>query len=87
MDATRLKDRFGKKVTFWGGACSTQTTLPFGSPEDVEREVAERIRVLAPEGGFVFSAEQTIQDEVPVENTIALYEAASKYGNYPIRNE
>ena len=84
MDAARLKANFGDRVTFWGGACDTQTTLPFGMPDDVRRQVAERLDQLAPGGGFVFSAEQTIQDEVPVENILAFFQAAHEFGRYPI---
>lgn len=87
MDMNKLKNEYGSRLTFWGGACNTQTTLPHGSVEDVKSEVEERIRVFAPGGGYVFSAEQTIQADVPVENIITLYQSALKYGKYPIKNE
>ena len=41
MDPQTLKDRFGDKITFWGGGIDTQKTLPFGTPDDVRREAAE----------------------------------------------
>ena len=37
-----LKREFGRDIAFYG-AVSTQSTLPFGTPEDVRREVRERI--------------------------------------------
>jgi uroporphyrinogen decarboxylase len=84
MDPTRLKERFGSRVTFWGGGCDTQHTLAHGTPESIRAEVRERIRILAPGGGYVFAAEQTIQADVPPENVEAMYDAASEFGRYPI---
>jgi uroporphyrinogen decarboxylase len=84
MDPRRLKERFGDRVTFWGGGCDTQRTLPRETPEIIRSEVRERIKVLAPGGGYVFAAEQTIQSDVPPENVVAMYDAAREYGKYPI---
>ena len=39
MDPQQLKDRFGDKITFWGGGVDTQKTLPFGTPEQIREEV------------------------------------------------
>ena len=84
MDATQLKERYGGRVTFWGGGSDTQHLLPHGSTEEVRAQVRERIGTFAPGGGYVFAAEQTIQTEVPPENIVAMYNAASEFGKYPI---
>ena len=39
MEPAQLKERFGDRLTFWGGGVDTQRTLPFGSPREVRREV------------------------------------------------
>jgi uroporphyrinogen decarboxylase len=83
MDSKRLKDAFGGRITFWGGI-DTQRILPLGSPEDVEIEVKKRIADLAPGGGYVLTAVHNIQAGVPPENIVMMYDAAKKYGNYPI---
>ncbi len=70
-----MKDRFGDKITFWGGGVDTQKTLPFGTPDEVRKEVAERIRIFGKGGGFVFNSIHNIQARTPVENLVALYEA------------
>lgn len=75
MDPGELKRRFGEQITFWGGGVDTQHTLPFGSPEDVRREVEERIRIFGSGGGFVFNTIHNVQARVPVENLLALYRA------------
>lgn len=84
MDSKMLKKNFGDKMTFWGGI-DTQKVMPYGTPEDVEGEVKKRIADLAPGGGFVLTAVHNIQPGVPPENILRMYEAALKYGRYPIR--
>jgi uroporphyrinogen-III decarboxylase len=85
MDPEWLKGEFGSKITFWGGGVDTQRTLPFGSPDEVAREVAERIRVFAPGGGFVFNTIHNIQQGTPPENILAAYDTARTVGRYPIQ--
>jgi uroporphyrinogen-III decarboxylase len=84
MDPAWLKGEFGSKLTFWGGGVDTQNTLPFASAEEVAREVAERVRVFAPGGGFVFNPIHNIQQDTPPENIAAAYETARTAGRYPI---
>jgi uroporphyrinogen decarboxylase len=76
MDPVRLKQEFGDRLVFWGGCCDCQQTLPFGSPEDVAREVAGNLRALGPGGGYVCSGVHNIQAGVPVENVLALFDTA-----------
>lgn len=79
MQPERLARDFGAHLTFFG-AISTQTTLPSGTPDDVRREVRERIRVLGDGGGYIVSPDHTVMDDVPAENAIALYEAVGSLG-------
>ncbi len=80
MDPATLKARFGDRITFWGGGVDTQHTLPFGTPDEVAAEVAERIRIFGPGGGFVFNTIHNVQARVPVENLIAMYETVRESG-------
>ena len=57
MDPERLKQEFGRDVTFWGGGCDTRHVLNRLSPPEVKRHVRERLEVFAPGGGFVFNAD------------------------------
>ncbi len=75
MSAKTLKQEFGKDLVFWGGGVDTQKTLPFGTPDEVYREVRERIEILGEGGGFVFNAIHNIQAGVPVENVLAMFRA------------
>lgn len=82
MDPAALKKQFGDRATFWGGGIDTQRTLPFGTPEQVRAEVKERMEVFGAGGGFIFAAIHNIQAKTPVENLLALYEAAVEYREY-----
>ncbi|MBC8253054.1 MAG: methyltransferase [Ardenticatenia bacterium] len=84
MDPATLKAEFGDRLTFWGGGVDTQAVLPFGSPAQVRAQVKERIQVFGPGGGFVFNQVHNIQEKVPVENLLAMYEAVKEYGQYPL---
>ncbi|HEY5915619.1 MAG TPA: uroporphyrinogen decarboxylase family protein, partial [Verrucomicrobiae bacterium] len=75
MDAARLKREFGAKTVFWGGGVDTQKTLPFGTAEQVYREVRERIGIFNQAGGFVFNSVHNIQGNTPVENIEAMFKA------------
>jgi len=75
MDAAKLKQEFGKDLTFWGGGVDTQNILPRGTPEQVKANVTDRIRQLAPGGGFVFAMVHNVQDDVPAKNLAAMIEA------------
>ena len=84
MDPAKLKQEHGDRLTFWGGGVETQSTLPFGTLEQVREEVRERIRIFAPSGGFVFNPVHNIQPNTPPQNIQAAYEAALEFGSYPI---
>lgn len=81
MDANRLKSEFGKDIVFWGGGVDTQKTLPFGTPEEVYREVRERIDIFSEGGGFVFNPIHNIQSNVPVENILSMFRAVNDARN------
>ncbi|MEW6749406.1 MAG: hypothetical protein AB1505_00325 [Candidatus Latescibacterota bacterium] len=83
MEARGLKERFGARLTFWGGAVDTQATLPFGTPEQVYDQACERIRTFAPGGGFVFTPIHNVQHGTPAANVLALSQALRDLGRYP----
>ena len=74
MDLAVLKNDFGDGITFCGSVC-VQSTLAFGSVDDVVKEVERRKR-LFPEGGLFLGPSHAIQVGTPIENIIALYKTA-----------
>jgi uroporphyrinogen-III decarboxylase len=83
MDAAELKAHFGDRLTFWGGGVDTQRTLPFGSPEDVRKQVLERCEVFAAGGGFVFNSIHNLQAGTPVANIVAMFDAVREFNGAP----
>ncbi len=81
MNTSRLKERYGHALSFWG-AIDTQRVLPRGTVEDVNAEVRRRIGDLADDGGYVVAAVHNLQPDVPPENILAMYDFAREYGRY-----
>jgi uroporphyrinogen decarboxylase len=81
MKIDDLKKSFGKDIVFVG-SIDTQTTLPFGSKEDVKAEVLHRIKNIAYDGGFVLAPSQAFMTDVPLENILTMYDTGYKYGFY-----
>ncbi|MFV2067880.1 MAG: uroporphyrinogen decarboxylase family protein [Pirellulales bacterium] len=81
MDRGELKRLFGDRLCFHG-SISIQQTLPFGTPDDVRREVQERFATLGPGGGFLFCTAHNIQADTPTENILALFDAYRTFGRY-----
>jgi uroporphyrinogen decarboxylase len=74
MDPVALKLAFGDRLSFWG-TIGTQSTFPFGSPEDVRREVRARIATVGVGGGLFLAPTHVIEPEVPFDNIVAFVEA------------
>jgi uroporphyrinogen decarboxylase len=79
MDVAIAKRDFGRDITFWGGL-GTQSTLPLGTPDDVRREVRERIELFA-DGGYILAPAGAISPETPVENVVAFIATAKDQMN------
>jgi uroporphyrinogen decarboxylase len=77
MDPQRLKDEFGDRLSFHGGIDIIKT-LPRGSVDDVKAEVAERMRVLGRNGGYILASSHHIQSDTPLENVYAMYDLAGR---------
>jgi len=75
MEPERLKREFGRDLVLWGGGANTRDILGAGTPEQVAADVRERIRILAPGGGFVFQQIHNVMANVPPQNVVAMIEA------------
>lgn len=76
-EPAELKREYGAHITFYGGI-NSQETLPFGTTEDVRREVRERFKVFGKGGGYICGVDHSIQRNIPAENIVALYDEAKK---------
>ncbi|NLE44230.1 MAG: hypothetical protein GX620_05880 [Chloroflexi bacterium] len=80
MDPADLKNRFGERLCFEGGV-SVQTTLPFGTVDDVRNEVQHLISTLGRNGGYILGPSHAIQAGTPPENIVAAFDTARDF--YP----
>lgn len=75
MNIRKIKNEFGDKLTFCGGI-PTQSLLPYGTPDDVRKEVRNLKKVMAKGGGYILELGITVQSDVSLENMIAMIEEA-----------
>jgi uroporphyrinogen decarboxylase len=79
MEPAKLKKEFGKHICFWGGGVDTQHVLPFGTEEEVRKQVRENARIFAEGGGFVFNPVHCIQAGVPAANILAAFHEINQF--------
>ena len=75
MDPARLKQEYGKDITFWGGGCNTRKILNMGTEKEVYDYCRRMIDIFFQDGGFVFNQEHNILGDVPPQNIMAMYKA------------
>jgi uroporphyrinogen decarboxylase len=74
MDPADLKKKYGKNLCFWG-TIDEQKTLPFGTPEDVRREVRQRLATIGQDGGLIIGPTHHVQLDTPLENFFAMVDS------------
>ena len=81
MDPAHLKRTYGHKLSFHG-MMSTAGVLAFGTAQQVRDEVKRILDIMMPGGGFALAPTHLIQSNSPVDNVLALYDAAREFGCY-----
>jgi uroporphyrinogen decarboxylase len=82
MDIRQLKRDYGDKLTLFGNV--DLNVLGLGTPGQTRQLVRELIRDLAPGGGYAVSSSNSVSYYVKVENYVAMLQAVSDFGRYPI---
>jgi uroporphyrinogen decarboxylase len=75
MDPLALKRDFGRALSFDGGV-DTQELLPHSSADEVREHTRKLIAEMSRGGGYILGPAHAFQGDVPVENVLAVYEAA-----------
>jgi uroporphyrinogen decarboxylase len=83
MDLRDVKEKLGNKICILGNV-DCRDVLPYGSEEDVRRDVRRCIDAAAKGGGFVLASSNSIHSNVNVENVYVMVDEARKYGKYPL---
>ncbi len=76
-DLKSIKEKYGKKLCFWG-TISTQQALPNLTPLEIEKIIADTVKIMGKGGGFIISPTHAIPQDVPVENVMAMIECFKK---------
>lgn len=81
MDIFALKQEYYGKLAFWGGV-SIQKLLPFGTPEEVQKETRRILRELGRGGGYIVAPSHALPRDIPCENIVALCEVLTSQGSF-----
>ncbi len=77
-DLKKIKQEYGKDLTFYGGI-STQQFLPFAAPDQVREKTKEILDIMYRDGGYILSPTHTATPDIPAENLLAMIETAKHY--------
>jgi uroporphyrinogen decarboxylase len=80
-DLSKIKKRYGDRLSFWGGGGS-QSTFSTGSVEDVERETLYLLETLGKDGGYICAPSHVLEPETPLDNITAFLKTIEQYGRY-----
>ena len=75
MQADKLKQEFGDRLTFWGGIDTHTLSI------NMDEEVKKIIEVMTPGGGYVLNAIHNIQPNVSAEDICTIFDSAIKYSS------
>ena len=82
MDIRYLKQKVGDKLCLMGNI--DMDVLSRGTPDEVAELVKRNLRDIAPGGGYVVGASNSIPEYIPFNNYNAMRKTALEYGHYPI---
>ena len=82
MNLAELKRKYGRRIVFNGGIDSHHVLID-GDVEAVRRNTREVLDIMMPGGGYIAGASHdTILEETPVENVLAMFDTVREYGVY-----
>lgn len=84
MNPYDLKDRFGDRITFWGGLGS-QSIIPHGTPQELREEIRGLAAHMRKGGGYILAGAKALQPETPTRNAAAILEEFIALGEPPER--
>jgi len=81
VDTDAIHKRFGHHLTF-DGCIGTQSTMPWGTPDEVRARVKECIGKYGRNGGLMLAPTHVLEPEVPLANIDALFDACREFGTF-----
>jgi uroporphyrinogen decarboxylase len=86
MDLKDVKERYGDKLCLLGNV-DCRYVLPYGSEEDVRRDVRRCVDDAGKGGGLILASSNSLHSNVKVENIYTMVDEARRYGRYPLKKE
>lgn len=81
FDLRWAKEHIGDRVTL-KGYVDLLYVVKMGTPDLVERTVAEAMEIAKPGGGFIIGSSDSFREGTPPENMHAYFQSCLKYGRY-----
>ncbi|KYH42028.1 MAG: uroporphyrinogen-III decarboxylase [Candidatus Bathyarchaeota archaeon B26-2] len=81
MDLKEAKVKYGGRICILGNV-DCRYVLPFGSEEDVRKDVRRCIDAAAEGGGYILASSNSIHANCKVENVYTMVDEARRYGRY-----
>jgi uroporphyrinogen decarboxylase len=83
MDIAYVKEKYGDKICLIGNV-DCKYVLPYGSEEDVRKDVRRCIDAAGKGGGFILTSSNSLHANCKIENIYAMVDETRKYGKYPL---
>lgn len=75
-DLKKIKETIGDRICVWGGVNSAVTLT--GNTKGVEKAVDDAVKILAPKGGFVLGAIDTLYEDTLWDNFMTMLQSWRK---------
>ena len=72
-----IKEKWGRKISFWG-CLGSQSTLYNGSPAEIRKEIFRLRDLFRQDGGFILAPAKPLTDDMPVDRAVAVVEALAE---------
>ena len=83
MDPGEIKSKFGDRLCFMG-TIDEQEVLPFGTIEDLKKEIDIRLKTVGYNGGLIIGPTHNIQNDTSMEKVESLFSYIKEKGKYPV---
>ena len=78
MEFRQIHAEYGDVLSFHG-TIGTQSTMPFGTPDEVRQKVFENLDIAGTKGGLFVAPTHLLEPDVPIEHIVAYIRACAEY--------
>lgn len=82
MDVLQIKKDYGEVLTLWGGIDVRPLADPEADFDAMARQIEEKVTVAKQGGGYVFSSDHSIPDNISFASYRKMLDMAKEYGRY-----